>query len=844
MKKRLAKIIVSLFLTAAMIIPMAAAAFADGPMGDGSMGGGPMGEGGGQGGGPQDQQQVEEAAPEEAAPVDFKDVLDASAYYYDAVYWLRDNGIAKGYNAYEEGGRLDGCFGIDENCSRGQFVLMLWRFMGKPESGIEKNPFPDLNPKASYYDAVLWAYSKGMIKGYAEGLFRGDDPITRGQIVTILYKMEGKPSVKAANAFTDVSGRDLNYNYQAILWGYDKGLVKGYTADKTFRPNNNCLRRDLAIILYRFSNMKPVDTRAAIQNIKVLGIVDMDGSKPAAIVAEYNVELKDANIGIDTFKVTDYGLTLNDNDLDTGSDAGKALKVYVNDTPEITETPSGSGKYVIIEVNTNYSVGRFTRSWLATMAASVTQVRDIICDTFKIAADDEAVSNSYVYEYIGINPMTGGFRDPEYYDYANEGTYTIDGIEGYELHMIASDAEKYVGTGVETMEPFKATHCFDEGNGQYWDFDLPYALYVPEDYDPAKEYALILHIHDAGSMDTNPMLTLCEAQGPRNYASKEVQDLFKAQGLGGAIVVCPAISETFYMDEENPTYNLRISRDNWTLSCAAPAVWQLMDSLTEKYNVDTNRIYGSGQSMGGMTVMAMAAQRDNYFAALLPLSCKWGQNFDKDVEFNGQVYYNAPADDVLIYTKDSDGNPVDYNNWFYLISDDNMLFYSTAGENNEYQVMYKDLCGQEVKQIDMILDENSVSEEGKAARNQMIKDLTSQEYELGIYQVNLGGNVGHMSAWFYGHSTFASYEWLAAQTRETEMARAKLDLNKDFERAEVQLTDDMHVAETGRDGTVTYYPTGKLGAGTIGYNSGCSALGSSAKLAPGWTADENGNVIQ
>lgn len=577
-----------------------------------------------------------------------------------------------------------------------------------------------------------------------------------------------------------------------------------------------------------------------MKGLSVIGIVDMDGSKPAAIAIEYEADLTGADIDLDTFEIEDYGLTLEDKDLDTGSDAGKAVKVYVNDKADIDENGgSGTGNFVIIEVNTEYSVGRYTRSWLATMAAGAKQVKDIKGDNCDIKASDNAVNNYYEFEYIGIDPMSGGFRDPEYYNYANEGTYTIKGIEGYELHMIESDAEQYKGTDVETLEPFHAEHCFDEGNGEYWDFDLPYALFVPEDYDASKEYALILHIHDAGSMDTNPMLTLCEAQGPRNYASDEVQQLFKDQGFGGAIVVCPAISETFYMNEENPTYNLRISRDNWTLSCGAPAVWQLMDSLTEEYNINMDHIYGSGQSMGGMTVMAMAAHRDNYFAALLPLSCKWGQNFNKEVVFNGQAYFNAPADDKIIYSKDADGNEVDYNNWFYLISDDNILYFSTAGENNEYQVMFNDLCGVTVKTAEMVLDESSVSEAGIQARNDLVKELTSDDpsYALGIHQVNLSGNVGHMSAWFYGHSTFAAYEWLASQSREDEMARAKLDLNKPYERADVQLDDDTHLFEEGRDGSRTYIPTGKAGAGTIGYNSACSALGSPEKLNPGWTVE-------
>lgn len=136
-----------------------------------------------------------------------------------------------------------------------------------------------------------------------------------------------------------------------------------------------------------------------------------------------------------------------------------------------------------------------------------------------------------------------------------------------------------------------------------------------------------------------------------------------------------------------------MARDNWTLSCAEPAIWQLMDHLTRQYYIDPDRIYGSGQSMGGMTIMAMAAQRDNYFAALLPMSCKWGNNFNKDYPFNGTAYYNMPADGTIVWQKDSHGNPVNYNNWFYMVSDDNILYLNTAQENTEYRVLYQDLAG-------------------------------------------------------------------------------------------------------------------------------------------------------
>lgn len=78
-------------------------------------------------------------------------------------------------------------------------------------------------------------------------------------------------------------------------------------------------------------------------------------------------------------------------------------------------------------------------------------------------------------------------------------------------------------------------------------------------------------------MSSDPMLTLTESQAAANYASDKFQNEAKKQGLDGIIVVCPAITEFYNMDKDNPHYSLRMARDNWTLSCAAPAIWELMD---------------------------------------------------------------------------------------------------------------------------------------------------------------------------------------------------------------------------------------------------------------------------
>lgn len=562
----------------------------------------------------------------------------------------------------------------------------------------------------------------------------------------------------------------------------------------------------------------------AIKGIKAIGFVDTDGSKLKAIAVEYDRPIEAEDVRKEAFQIEDYGMTLSEKDLTQGSQPGVIEKVYVNDAPETSaKGGTSSGRYVIIEVNTAYQAGRFPRSYAITMYAGVKQTRAIHTASGIILPSDQAVTNYTEKTYIGYDPQTGRERAPEYYNYANEGAYEIQGIGGYQLHTI------------EDGTAFHATHCFDEANGQYWDLDLPYALYVPADYDPQKSYGLILHIHDAGSMSSDPRLTLTESQAAANYASQSFQDLAKANGLAGVIVLCPAIAEFYPMDAAHPEYELRMARDNWTLSCAEPAIWQLMDKITQEYHIDPDRIYGSGQSMGGMTVMAMAAQRDNYFAALLPMSCKWGNNFNKEYPFNGERYYSMPADGKIIWQRDSDGKPVDYRNWFYLVSDDNILYLNTAQENTEYRLLYEDLAGVKVPKRELVLDDRTTAVKRSAA----IRRLVAEPNETGTYQAVLTGNVGHMSAWFYGHGTPACYDWLLKQTRKTEMSRQKLPLDRPFALADQQkkTTDHIYSVDRQDPSRIVYYPTGKRGAGTQGYNSGVTALGSTASLPPGWQPD-------
>lgn len=169
----------------------------------------------------------------------FTDVSQDSPYY-EAVLWIYNQGITTGYTDTE--------FKISGDCTRAQAVTFLWRAEGKPKPKTEKNPFSDISEYAYYYDAILWAAEEGIIKGYEDGTFHPNETVTRAQFVTFLWRAEGSPSVASRNAiFPDVT--DPNYS-GAILWGNNKGVVKGYE-DGTFRPGNTCTRGHVAMFMYR-----------------------------------------------------------------------------------------------------------------------------------------------------------------------------------------------------------------------------------------------------------------------------------------------------------------------------------------------------------------------------------------------------------------------------------------------------------------------------------------------------------------------------------------------------------------------------------------------------------------
>lgn len=130
-------------------------------------------------------------------------------------------------------------------------------FMDKDDIRLTELPFRDVSKRDWYYDDVVYVYRKGYMDGMSSTRFGGELNTTRGQIVTILWRLTGEPRATKRNPFTDVSSKQ--YYYDAISWAYDAGVVDGFDA-RTFKPDQNVTREQLAAILYRYAKYMNLST--------------------------------------------------------------------------------------------------------------------------------------------------------------------------------------------------------------------------------------------------------------------------------------------------------------------------------------------------------------------------------------------------------------------------------------------------------------------------------------------------------------------------------------------------------------------------------------------------------
>lgn len=566
-----------------------------------------------------------------------------------------------------------------------------------------------------------------------------------------------------------------------------------------------------------------------IVSVQSYGFVDLEGAKLSAIIVEYSTEIDGTSVDDTTYAISDYTtLLVEEQGFDTAiemdydgmpGNEGQITRVYVNDHPATSEIGVDSGRYVIIEVNTDYMLSGQNLVYTQTMIAGATQLKPIrTADGSIIEAGTHEIRNYTESEQAmnrggnaggqgnggqktgrggqrpGGGQMGGGTRVSRTADTDKIILPEFGEGSGWTLH--------YIGDGA-----LKATNCYSEYTGQYEDFELPYSLYVPpQEIMEANRgnIGLVIHMEHAGGNDTDPMSAITSSRAAVKLASAEVQNEHPS------IIVVPQVEES------------RRSTDDLVASSEVnTAAWELLDWLMEEYAeyIDPDRIYGTGQSMGGMTILNMASQRDNFFAGIAVVGAQWSNNYDKDYQHNGSPA-RTPENDPISFAGDG-VDAENFANWYYMVSDDNILVQTCLDDTMatgewRYAKEYLEMAGGSVAyaEWDPYLEIAEQNAQGEALVN---RDTSAPGSGISWVVFTKGS---HMSTWKYGYRLDYAFDWLFQQTRQSEIERGKLE----------QLKEPW----LGRDASGAILP----GSGTAGLNSAQFTVGGTSDVfTEGWTPE-------
>ena len=168
----------------------------------------------------------------------FEDVKDGD-WYADAVRYVREKELMAGVSETE--------FSPGTDLTRSQLITILWNSKGQPAAN-GSIPFSDVSEGAWYTEAVRWAAGENIARGYGNGKFGTDDPVTREQMVSLLWRMNGSPDAKNADlSVCPDAGKVSAWAEEAVSWAVDSGVIRGRSSG--LAPLDTVTRGEAAMVL-------------------------------------------------------------------------------------------------------------------------------------------------------------------------------------------------------------------------------------------------------------------------------------------------------------------------------------------------------------------------------------------------------------------------------------------------------------------------------------------------------------------------------------------------------------------------------------------------------------------
>lgn len=178
----------------------------------------------------------------------FTDVKE-NDWFYDSVKYAYENDLMKGISNTE--------FAPDSDVTRAMFVTVIYRMENEPQTG--KCAFTDVESGSYYENAVAWANENGIVSGISEECFAPNEPITREQMVAIIYRyaaFKGYDITTSSNTSYTDNDNISDYAKNAVIWAAEKFVMTGNT-DGSFAPKANTTRAQVASVFMRMvENLK------------------------------------------------------------------------------------------------------------------------------------------------------------------------------------------------------------------------------------------------------------------------------------------------------------------------------------------------------------------------------------------------------------------------------------------------------------------------------------------------------------------------------------------------------------------------------------------------------------
>ena len=349
---------------------------------------------------------------------------------------------------------------------------------------------------------------------------------------------------------------------------------------------------------------------------------------------------------------------------------------------------------------------------------------------------------------------------------------------GLVSNTLAEDEESLVETYTDLFDQLTYT---DEETG----LSITYNLYLPEGYDENAEYPMVVFIGDSTTAGTDAEYSLTQGLGGLVWATSEWQSVYPT------IVAVPTYPETILDDH-----------DGYSTTEYVELTKRFIDYMSEEYAVDTDRIYGTGQSMGCMTTLILASEYPDLYAACMFVDGQWDTELLSTLEGQTFVYF-AAEDDTSAWTGaqdlmnryDADGVTYTYAQWDGTWSADELSSAASelfSGEaTGAYFISWKTGTidagtgnspmsggngssggrgngGQMSASEDGSFSdsENATEEATNTSADESAKEMTGEKPE-GMMGGNGGGAGGgasyHMASFDYAYNCIAVMEWLFQQ---------------------------------------------------------------------------------